>query len=364
MDIDPEPRPDPLTKDTERRTSDKAIDADETDDKADAGHKEENSPDEEDKTEAEEEEKRGRGSRAHALVLNAATSAPGAYSPNPSDSDSDSTEERTTDLDRLPQPDPSDAHSEYFTDLMNHVHASLAKWRDYVHEKVQTEQTEGKKKKKFQRLLAETYAFHRERGGFAAIRDNFFEVARDAMLIEGQEAVEFPVQSADALHRYWDNIYVAKGGKEPPTRSPLLLPPGYIPTNIHGSGEAGQTCCRGQKCMALAKNNGGQNDAKPRFWRMKITHRSGEVEVYLKICNGCYLRALKLNPTVAYKTPGEFYAAMEGFAREHCLHVTRNRVGEGLHIYAHFRGQGYSSRCGAKLDDGIYRINVIPDDPT
>ena len=142
--LDPLPRSDPnephsehftgsIDDVTERASSDNAIDADEND-TANAGDEEE--------------------------IPTQAAPEPDATSPGSAES-ADSTEDRTTDLDPLPQPDPNEPFSDYYTDLINDTHVASTAYRDYILEQVQSEPTEGKKKKKFQRLLAETYAFLR-----------------------------------------------------------------------------------------------------------------------------------------------------------------------------------------------------------
>ena len=274
-----------------------------------------------------------------------------------------SDDDRTTDLEPLPQPDPNGPRSEYYMTLANNTHVVSYAYRDYITEQVRMEPTEGKKKKRFQALVADTYAYLRARGGYPAIRDRgFFDSIRAAVLVGEPGAVGFEVQTTDALFRCWDNKYVANGGRDPPSSPPLMMPPNYIPVNIHGSAEAGQFCCRRGSCMSLAANN-GRIDARPQFWRMLIGHKNTEIEEYLKTCKGCYLNDLKFDPTVAYETPDKFFAAMERFAGEHGLGVTRKRVGGNVSLYAYFSGRDYSSTCGAKLDDGCYRINAIPDDP-
>ncbi|EJK75559.1 hypothetical protein THAOC_02717 [Thalassiosira oceanica] len=167
-------------------------------------------------------------------------------SPDLLESSDDEEEDGGTDLRTLPNPNPEGPYSEYFTDLMNTTHDTLAQYRDYIIRELRRERTTHLKQLRFQQLVAETYAFYRERGGLAAITDKgFFESIRRAMLVDGQDAVDFTIQTSQSLYRYWDNNYVADGGQEPPNSPPLLMPPGYVPTNIHSSGKAGQTCSRG-----------------------------------------------------------------------------------------------------------------------
>ncbi|EJK74072.1 hypothetical protein THAOC_04274, partial [Thalassiosira oceanica] len=325
--------------------------------------KEEDEKEEDEKEEDEKEEEEEEGDVASDRDANKPDSAEAG---SPYSSDSEEEEGRTSELNALPQ--PTGPRSDYFMDLVGDTHAALAAYRDAILGLLRWEPTEGKMKQKFQQLVAETYAFLRERGGAAAIHEkDFFDSIRAAMLVGGQEAVGFTIQTSTVLHTQWDNTFVANGGREPPSSPSMVMPPGYIPVNIHSHGEAGQTCCRGGRCMALSVNHGGQNDTRPVFSRMNLAcaRMTGEVEGYLKTCRACLFRALKLDPTVTYEDKEEFYDAMKRFADEHNLRLKRGHANKEKFLYANFSRWDYKSRCGARLDeDGRYRINAIPDDPT